>query len=196
MKLAESGHNVVGLDPAAEMITAAKRKTGGSNIDWCVGTLSDYQSNELFDLVVMTGHAFQCLLTDKEISEAFTTIHALLSDEGRFVFETRNPNAKAWQHWVPEHSEVNSMTPGGLKFRMYHQLKDVYGELIAFDTYYFVGESDTPMISTSTLRFATFEKIEFLAKQANLSVVEAYGDWDKTELNDRSAEIILTLKRA
>lgn len=49
-----------------------------------------------FDAAVMTGHAFQCLLTDDEILETLVEVRRRLAPTGRFLFETRNPARKAW----------------------------------------------------------------------------------------------------
>ena len=50
-----------------------------------------------FDLVVMSGHAFQVLLGDDEIRSALAAVRAALVPGGRFAFETRNPPARTWE---------------------------------------------------------------------------------------------------
>jgi hypothetical protein len=42
-----------------------------------------------FDLVVMTGHAFQVLVEDDQLRASLAAIGSALSEEGRLVFETR-----------------------------------------------------------------------------------------------------------
>lgn len=49
----------------------------------------------------MTGHAFQCLVTDDDVGAALAAIHAALRAGGSFVFETRHPQARAWEEWNP-----------------------------------------------------------------------------------------------
>src|SRR6266516_6018529 len=54
----EAGHSgrLCGLDPADVMLQQARKR---SDIEWIVGDLGSVGWNQEFDLVVMTGHAFQ-----------------------------------------------------------------------------------------------------------------------------------------
>jgi SAM-dependent methyltransferase len=88
----ESGHTgrLCGLDPASGMLNQARVR---SDIEWVLGDLSSVGWDREFDLVVMTGHAFQEFIEDEEIRAALTAIRSALTDHGRFAFETRNPPA-------------------------------------------------------------------------------------------------------
>src|SRR5579862_9839563 len=57
----EAGHSgrLCGLDPAAGMLNQARTRP---DIEWVLGDLSSTGWQEEFDLVVMTGHAFQELV--------------------------------------------------------------------------------------------------------------------------------------
>ena len=96
------GHpgRLCGLDPAAAMLDVAQAGTG-SGIDWVLGDLSSVRWQEKFDLIVMTGHAFQVLTGDEQLREALAAVQAVLGPGGRFAFETRNPLVRQWEHWVP-----------------------------------------------------------------------------------------------
>ena len=90
----EDGHTgrLCGLDPAAAMLEVARERR---DIEWVAGDLATAPHwDREFDLVVMTGHAFQQLLGDEEVRVALAAIAAALTDEGAFVFETRNPLAR------------------------------------------------------------------------------------------------------
>jgi len=52
----------------------------------------------------MSGHAFQVFVGDDELRVALAAIRSALTEGGRFVFETRNPLARAWEHWGREYS--------------------------------------------------------------------------------------------
>jgi SAM-dependent methyltransferase len=75
-----------GLDPAAAMLDHARECR---TVEWTLGTLASLLSATRFELVVMTGHAFQVLLTDEAIAETLVCVQSLLDDRGRFAFETR-----------------------------------------------------------------------------------------------------------
>ncbi len=94
----ESGHagRLCGLDPAGGMLNQARRR---SDIAWVHGDLASVGWEREFDLVVMTGHAFQEFVADDEIRAALAAIRAALVGGGRFAFETRNPLVRAWERW-------------------------------------------------------------------------------------------------
>ena len=54
-----------------------------------------------FDLVFLTGHAFQVFLTDDDQRAVLSTIAEHLASGGRFIFDTRSPAAQAWREWTP-----------------------------------------------------------------------------------------------
>lgn len=92
----EAGHSgrLCGLDPADGMLARARNRT---DIEWAPGDLSSASWEHEFDLVVMTGHALQVFLTDRDLADALTTIRRVLISGGRFACETRNPAARAWE---------------------------------------------------------------------------------------------------
>ena len=73
--LAEGGHRATGVDPAAAMLAVARRKPHAEQVEWVeYASAQSYQSHGLFDLIVMTGHAFQILLTDADTLAVFATM--------------------------------------------------------------------------------------------------------------------------
>jgi predicted TPR repeat methyltransferase len=67
---AENGHQVTGVDPAAAMLAAAAKKPHSKKVEWVQATAQGFKSQRRFDLIVMTGHAFQVLLSDDDIVAA------------------------------------------------------------------------------------------------------------------------------
>ncbi|MEM8753942.1 MAG: class I SAM-dependent methyltransferase, partial [Pseudomonadota bacterium] len=135
-RFAAPGRRVVGVDPSPRMLEAAKARDGAGGVEWRVGSIGGFDDRGRFDLAVMTGHAFQCLLTDAEISAAFANVAKLLRPGGLFVFETRNPAVRPWERWRPEPSRTEGALADGRRFEMRHDLISVDGELVAFETVY------------------------------------------------------------
>jgi hypothetical protein len=67
-----------------------------SDIEWILGDLVSVDWDQEFNLVVMTGHAFQVLVEDDEIRASLTAIRSALTEEGHFAFDTRNPLVREW----------------------------------------------------------------------------------------------------
>src|ERR1700730_12626952 len=62
----KAGHRgrLCGLDPARGMLEQARKR---SDIEWVLGDLAWVSWERNFDLVIMTGHAFQVFIEDDEI---------------------------------------------------------------------------------------------------------------------------------
>ena len=67
---AARGHDVTGVDPSASMLDIARQKPHGTEVSWVEATAQDYRSDKRFDLIIMTGHAFQVLEDDADIFAA------------------------------------------------------------------------------------------------------------------------------
>ena len=108
---AELGHDVTGVDPAPAMLEIARRKPFGVKIDWVMATAQTFRSTKRFDLMIMTGHAFQVLLEDEDVHAAFETIRTHLKPGGKIVFESRNRAVDWAAEWSgerhPEFAERN-----------------------------------------------------------------------------------------
>jgi len=84
--------HVVGVDPAAAMLDIARARPGGGRVCWVQADARNVRLHRQFDLVVLTGHSFQVLLSDADQSAVLTTIREHLAPNGRFVFDSRNPD--------------------------------------------------------------------------------------------------------
>ena len=92
------GHSgrLVGLDPDEAMLDRARRRT---DIEWMLGRAADARWEGEFDVATMTSHAFQCFVTDGDVSASLAAISRCLRSDGRFVFETRHPQVREWERW-------------------------------------------------------------------------------------------------
>jgi SAM-dependent methyltransferase len=185
----EDGHagRLCGLDPASGMLNQARRQP---DIEWVLGDLSSVRWDREFDLVIMTGHAFQELLTDDEIHTALAAIRSALTDSGHFAFETRNRLVRAWEHWPAEYSaEVTDQT-GALVRREYRVETPVEGDIVHSTSTFTSPNWNRPQVSMGMLRFLDADALSAFLSDAHLVIEEQFGDWDRSPLTDTSPEII------
>ncbi|TME35624.1 MAG: class I SAM-dependent methyltransferase, partial [Chloroflexi bacterium] len=164
----EAGHTgrLCGLDPAAAMLEVARQRT---DIEWVLSDISQVGWNREFDLAVMTGHAFQVLIEDAEVRSSLTAIRAALAEDGRFVFETRNPLVRDWERWTLENAV--EIVRDGTRVRMASQVDTPNaGDLISFTTTYTSPSWDGPRISRSTLRFLDLRSLSSMVLGAGLVI--------------------------
>jgi ubiquinone/menaquinone biosynthesis C-methylase UbiE len=188
--LAERGHQVTGVDPAAAMLALARTKALAERVEWVESSAQNFRSQRRFDLIVMTGHAFQVLLTDADALSVFATMRHHLKESGRIEFETRNPSLDWAGEWA---ARPPRRLPGGQIIETLNVTgKD--GEFISFETSY--QSSRETLITSSTLRFPSREHIESLITRSGLLVREVLGDWNAHPFAAYSREIIFIAERA
>ena len=191
----EAGHQgrLCGLDPAAAMLVRARRREAA--VEWVLGDLGCARWQREFDLVVMTGHAFQVLVGNEELRMALASVRDALSDDGRFVFETRNPVARAWESWTPE--RVREVTDAhGDVVRVWHDLESpVLGDRVTFTETFDHPAWQRPRVSRSTLRFLGPDALSGFLGEAGLVVREQVGDWGRGPLTPSAPEIVTVAQR-
>lgn len=185
----EAGHEgrLCGLDPAAAMLVQARHRAAA---EWVLGDLASARWEREFDLVVMTGHVFQVLVGDEEVRSSLAAVREALSDDGRFVFETRNPAARAWESWTPERVREVSDTHGDA-VRVRHEVETpVLGDRVTFTETFEHPGWERPRVSRSTLRFLGADALSGFLGDAGLTVLEQFGDWGRGPLSPTTPEII------
>ena len=186
---ASKGHDVTGLDPSHAMLEVARRKPHGHEIEWVLSPAQTYHSEKLFDLIIMTGHAFQVLLEDADIQSAFSMIRNHLNSDGLFVFESRNPLIDWQKKW--DYDMVLELKDGSVQeSRRFIEMK---GDRMTFELKY--QFSDEKLVSMSELRFLSRKDIEDRLAASGLCVSSLLGDWDGKPFDESdSLEMIFMVK--
>jgi SAM-dependent methyltransferase len=185
-----AGHpgRLVGLDPAPAMLVQARRRE--PRVEWVLGDLRSHSWRGEFDLVVMTGHAFQVLVGDEELRTCLRAVRDALAVGGRFVFETLNPAGRPWEHWTPERVREVADEDGSVAWMWQEVMGPVTGDRVTFTETFEGVRWERPQVSTTTLRFLGPAGLERFLNEAGLTVVEQYGDWGRGPVTSTSPEII------
>lgn len=171
--LAERGHQVTGVDPAAAMLGVARSKPHAEQVEWIESSAQSYRSQRRFDLIIVTGHAFQVLLTDADVLAVLDTMRGHLKADGGVAFETRNPSVDWAREWAARPPVVRILPSGQLIEKL--EITGKHGEFISFQTSYCFPH--TVLTTSSTLRFPSREHIEALIARSGLAVRNVFGDW-------------------
>lgn len=191
----EAGHRgrLCGLDPASGMLAQARERR---DIEWIQDDLGSTRWDREFDLIVMTGHAFQVLVADDELRAALAAIRSALSNEGRFVFETRNPLVREWERWTPDNA-TEAADRSGTPVRMEPAVVlPVVGDTVRFSLTLTSARWEHEQVGWSTLRFLDAASLASFLSDAGLAIEEQFGDWSREPLSDTSPEIITVAQRA
>jgi len=182
---------VVGVDPAEPMLDIARARTGGAEVEWVPGDARHIRLGRRFDLVVLTGHAFQVFLTNEDQRALLTTIAAHLTPEGRFVFDSRNPDAGEWREWTPDASRRAFEHPTLGRIEAWNDVsRDPGTGIVTYQTHYHVVGAGRRLSASSHLRFSAREELERLIGEAGLQVDRWLGRWNGDPWTTDSLEII------
>lgn len=188
---AEKGHDVTGVDPAPAMLEIARQKEHGEAIHWIQSTAQAFQPDQFFDLIIMTGHAFQVLLEDADVLKVFSTVKRCLKPGGQFVFESRNPNfdwSEEWNYRMELESEYGRVIET-------REMISFKGSVMQFELNYTFP--DEMLKSHSELRFWSFEEIKHFIATSGLSLTQVVGDWDRSPYDaELSKEMIFSAQYA
>lgn len=169
--LAATGRTVVGVDPAEASLAIARSRAGGDRVTWLHGdatTLPDLAA----DLAVLTGNVQQVFLTDDEWARTLAGMHAALRPGGHVVFETRRPEARAWEGWAASTDVVTKDVPGiGVVDRRL-EVTEVALPFVSFRFTYRFRSDDAVLSSDSTLRFWQRDEIGSSLRDAGFEVVD------------------------
>jgi SAM-dependent methyltransferase len=157
--LAQEDMRVIGVDPAEASIEVAQSKSGSEKVDWIIGDATTIPA-KIADLVMMIGNVAQAIVAPEQWHAALKGAHSALRTGGHFVFETRRPEAKAWQQWNKKASFQSIAIPNIGVVDGWVELTEVKLPLVSFQWSYFFHKSGETLKSASTLRFRSLSELE------------------------------------
>ena len=89
--LAKKAKQVVGIDISEEMISKAKEKFKGENINFLLGDMTSLKLNAKYDLIIAPFRVFQSLETENEILKSLETIKTHLNSKGLAILNVFDP---------------------------------------------------------------------------------------------------------
>ncbi|MGX9142963.1 class I SAM-dependent methyltransferase [Mesorhizobium sp. 128a] len=185
------GRSVAGVDPASAMLDIARRRAGGESVDWVEADARNVRLGRRFDLVLLTGHAFQVFLTPEDRKAVVGTIAAHLAAGGRFIFDTRNPTVEEWLEWTPARSHRMLNHPGLGAIKAWNDVRrdDDIGA-VTYSTHYEIPGRREVLSAESKIAFPAKEELAGMLDEAGLVVDEWLGSWLGAPYSPASPEII------
>jgi len=186
------GRHVIGVDPAGAMLAVARRRPGGERIAWVEADARSVRLGRRFDLVVLTGHAFQVFLSDDDQRAVLATIASHLSPGGHFIFDSRNPLIERWREWTPEKSRRLIEDPVLGAVEAWNDVAhDGETGIVTYETHYRRRADGQHWSATSRIRFTSREALARRLEDAGLAAERWLGDWHGAAYADTSPEIIV-----
>ena len=169
--LAARGLEVIAVDPAAASLDVARRKLGADAVRWLHADAAALPALQV-DLVTMTGNVAQVFTTDEEWAAALGAAREALRPGGRLVFESRDPEKKAWLEWNRDQTYRRVVTPEAGPVETWTDLAEAEGSLVSFRMTFVFGSDGAVLTSQSWLRFRGRDELTSSLAAANLAVEE------------------------
>lgn len=186
-----AGCHVTGVDPAGAMLDVARKRPGGAAVEWIEADARTLRLDRRYDLVVLTGHAFQVFLTRDDRLATLRTIARHLAPDGRFVFDTRNPAAREWEEWTPEKSRRTFSHPALGAVEAWNDIRrDEATGVVTYETIYRAVADGRQFKACSRIAFPDREAVEALIGEAGLRIERWLADWQAGEWRADAPEII------
>lgn len=182
LRLAEAGRAVHGADPATGMLAVARERDVDNAVTWHAGTVGDVPAEPRFDAAVMTGNVAQVFLTDEDWLATLVATRQRLTDDGYLVFETRDPQRRAWERWTREATTARYVDPVAGELEAFVDLTDVSLPFVTFSSCVRFLDTGDECWSESTLRFRTRTELDRSLADAGFEVVEVRDAPDRPTL--------------
>lgn len=187
----EAGHRgrLCGLDPDPAMLELARAR---ADVEWVLADAASAAWTREFDLAVMTGHAFQVLVDDVELRRSLRAIRSALVDGGLFAFETRHPQARAWEGW---NTSFDVRNRDGDPVQVTYEVHEVDDDVVRLSETLSGRWWVEPQRSMGALRFLPPDRLRAFLEGTGFEIDEQFGDWQRGPLTNASAEIVTIARR-
>ena len=139
----------------------------------------------------MTGHAFQVLLEDDDVTDCLSNMRNHIASGGIIVFESRNPAVDWCSKWDYEIT-LRIKQQEVIERRRFLRMQD---DRMTFELLY--EFPDENMKSESTIRFLSHSDLTRLISECGLRIEKTLGAWDGSAFNpETSEEMIFFLQAA
>jgi len=182
---------VTGVDPAAAMLDIARVRPGGEKVAWVEADARSVRLDRRFDLVLLTGHAFQVFLTDQDQAAVLATIASHLAPDGRFVFDSRNPAFRSWEKWSNEDSAHTLQHPQLGTIEAWNDYAhDGSTGILTYTSSYRVKETGTIHSASAKIRYTSRMELAARIEAAGLAIDTWLADWQGAPFHPEAKEII------
>jgi SAM-dependent methyltransferase len=194
-QLREAGHSgrLAGIDPDAAALRRARRRAD-LTIEWVEGTAAGIPRTRQFELATMASNAFQCLIDDGEVRASLAAIRGALVDGGRFLFETRHPQARAWEQWAsaaPSRVEYH-----GHPLMQSWQVESVVDGVVTMTETTSQADGVILHVGRGKLRFADLPVLLSWLAEAGFEIEAQQGDFSGGPISPASRSIVISARAA
>jgi SAM-dependent methyltransferase len=204
LPIARAGFDIFGVDASQPMLDRCATKLSEEPRDvrgrvrLQHGDARNLDLGETFDLVIAPFRVFQHQITIEDQLAFLATAARHLTPGGRFAFDLFNPNFAALlaADGVEREDTTRTMLPDGRSFRRTGRVKRVrwIDQVSEVELIYYLsnqrGEEVERFVQSFDMRWFLKSEVILLLERAGFRVRSIYGDVDRSELGDKSPDMI------
>jgi len=194
-ELASLGYSLTGVDPYSAMLDVARQKPNAENVTWIAGDYTKLIGIQA-DLLLMTSHVAQFLLSDKEWLGMLKNAHTLLNPGGHIMFDTRRSLKESFEKWPSEQAKRQVSDPALGEIEYWCKVLETTDTLATYELHYHFLKTDEVVISEDTIIFRPKNVIEKSLNEAGFIVKNVYGDWNSSQFTDTSPEMLFIAQKS
>lgn len=193
-ELAKLGYEVTGIDPAGQMLEIAKTKASSDKIRWIEGNYTKLEGLSA-DLILMTSHVAQFLLTDTEFLGTLRNCFNALNPNGHLLFDSRRSLKDSFKNWPTKDNPRHETDPKLGEIEYYCNLLETTDVLAKYELHYYFVKSSEHIVSTDQIIFRPKSVIEKSLQDVGFTIEHIYGDWDGSDYNEVSPEMLFLVRK-
>lgn len=183
--------DVTAVEPAQAMLEIARKREGGGEVNWVLGDARTVRLDAKFDLIILTGHSFQVFLTQEDQMAVLKSIALHLKPEGRFVFDSRNPDFKAPKGRVNDSNVRILQHPTHGQIEMWNESDfDEVAGILTYKNGFKIVATGEEYAASEQIYYTKQTKIAEMLESCGLKIIDCYGDWMGAEFSRNAREII------
>lgn len=196
LEMANLGYEMIGVEPGKAMLEIALKDPNSDKVKWVYGDTMSLKGEEDLDLAIMSTHVAQELVDDDYFLEVLKSINLFLKPSGYLTFDSRNSEIKLEDFgWSTKDKPSEFLNTEKQKMLLWVEILENINDIVSYELHYFNTETKEELFSTNQLVFRSKEKIMNFLNQAGFEVENIYGDWDKTQVTNKSRELIFVAKK-
>jgi ubiquinone/menaquinone biosynthesis C-methylase UbiE len=191
-----SGIRITGLDESSEMLRIARARD--TRIEWVHGNFCSPRVNGRYDLVISCFYVLHNLLTEDELAATFRAVRQLLTSQGVFAFDLYQPNLPLLSQ--PRSKLIRSVTSEcGQLFEVRDDWSfDAVSRVLTVDRRLVPAGEPDAALGNLRMRLRQYfpDDINRLLAGAGLSIVQRFGDFDRSPFTSTAGKQVLVCRGA
>lgn len=207
--IAQSGQKITGLDLSDHMLNQCRAKLEkqadevAQRVRLVQADMTQFKIGRFFELIIIPFRPFQHLISVEDQISCLRSIHDHLTDSGRLIIDFFQVDMK-FMSSIELSVEVEDMAEvelaDGRKLRRSHRIVALHParQFNDVEMIYYLTDTDGKIeriVQAFPFRYFFRYEVEHLLHRCGFTIVELYGDMDKSPLTDGSPEMIFVAEK-